>query len=311
MLIALSSILPVLAALVLGAGFPRFGWSFVMQRVNGLTNICLYVLLVMMGVSVGQVKGIDQKLAEVGFTALFVALSASLGVAAMLTPMLLSASRRVGAEDKHGKGAGVRFVDYIKDPAQLLGLVAVGFVLAYAGIVPSLNYDGVVSVLLYLLIFLIGIKLSQGNFSLMQVLFNRRALLIACLTFAGTYLGLLLFAWFSGRPVGSVLVLGSGFGWYTLSGIMLTQFGDPLLGSTAFFADVFREMIALVLIPTLARSGAAPVAIGVCGATCMDVTLPVIERHCAVDDVKAAFASGAIITLLVPFLIPATYYFVR
>lgn len=79
------------------------------------------------------------------------------------------------------------------------------------------------------------------------------------------------------------------------------------LGSVAFLSDLFREVFALLLIPVLCKTSGAPVAIGVCGATCMDVTLPVIEKHANEHDTLVAFISGAIITVAVPFLIPFFY----
>ncbi|WP_425531594.1 lysine exporter LysO family protein [Chromohalobacter nigrandesensis] len=103
--------------------------------------------------------------------------------------------------------------------------------------------------------------------------------------------------------------ISSGFGWYTLSGILLTQLGDPLLGSIAFTSDLIRELFALLLLPMFARIGGGNVAIGVAGATAMDVTLPVIEKHCGSSYVPLALLSGGIITMLVPFLIPFFYSF--
>lgn len=309
MLIALNSIVLVIMALGFGIYFSRLNWNFILRRVDRATNICLYVLLVIMGVSVGQVEGIFQKLTVVGLNALLVAIATSLGTAAMLGLLLLQRGGGVHHNRKEDDDSRLnRLLNYAKDPVQLLGLVGLGFLLSYFNFAPEFNYDALIGMLLYLLIFLIGVKLSRGSFRIVDILFDRRGLVIATLTVIGTYLGLLVLAWFMDMPATSMLVLGSGFGWYTLSGIMLTQLGDPLLGSTAFFADVFREILALLLIPILGRSGRTQIAIGVCGATCMDVTLPVIERHCAQDQVSTAFASGAIITFIVPFLIPASYF---
>jgi len=311
MLIALSTVIPVLAALMLGALFSRVGWQFVLRKMGGVTNACLYLLLIVMGLSVGQVDGIMGKLGEVGLTALAVAGSASLGVALAVLAVKLRSVRTPGTSQRNSSGSGLTFSQYIKDPAQLLGLVLLGFGLSVCGFLPRLDYDAFVTGLLYLLIFLIGVRLSQAQFRMMDVLFNRKGLSIAVLTLCGTYVGLAALALVTGKPLATILVLGSGFGWYTLSGIMLTKLGEPLLGSIAFFSDVFREMLALVLIPSLGRLGATSVAIGVSGATCMDVTLPVIERHCEPAEVPVAFASGALITLLVPFLLPTSYYLMR
>jgi len=67
---------------------------------------------------------------------------------------------------------------------------------------------------------------------------------------------------------------------------------------------VFRESAALLLIPVLARTRYPYIAIGAGGATAMDVTLPLIEKNCGPGSVAFAMASGAILSLAVPVLVP-------
>ena len=45
------------------------------------------------------------------------------------------------------------------------------------------------------------------------------------------------------------------------------------------------------------------------GATTMDVTLPLIERSCGTDHVPLAIVNGAVLSMLVPFLVPFFYSF--
>ncbi|ETJ16672.1 MAG: hypothetical protein Q609_ECAC02229G0001, partial [Escherichia coli DORA_A_5_14_21] len=62
-----------------------------------------------------------------------------------------------------------------------------------------------------------------------------------------------------------------------LSGILLTESFGPVIGSAAFFNDLARELIAIMLIPGLIRRSRST-ALGLCGATSMDFTLPVLQR---------------------------------
>lgn len=73
------------------------------------------------------------------------------------------------------------------------------------------------------------------------------------------------------------MALSSGFGWYSLSGILLTDAFGPVLGSVGFFNDLAREIAAIMLIPLLINRHRAA-ALGLGGATTMDFTLPVLQR---------------------------------
>jgi uncharacterized membrane protein YbjE (DUF340 family) len=77
-------------------------------------------------------------------------------------------------------------------------------------------------------------------------------------------------------PLKTGLAMASGFGWYSLSGILLTESFGPVIGSAAF-NDLARELLAIMLIPGLVRRSRST-ALGLCGATSMDFTLPVLQR---------------------------------
>jgi uncharacterized membrane protein YbjE (DUF340 family) len=72
-------------------------------------------------------------------------------------------------------------------------------------------------------------------------------------------------------------------------------------------ANILRETIALLAIPFLGEARLAWLAVGVGGATSMDVTLPLIERSCGTEIVPLSIASGAVLSLLVPVLVPLFY----
>lgn len=57
-----------------------------------------------------------------------------------------------------------------------------------------------------------------------------------------------------------------------------------------------------MLIPGLVRRSRST-ALGLCGATSMDFTLPVLQRSGGVEIVPAAIVHGFVLSLLVPVLI--------
>ena len=93
--------------------------------------------------------------------------------------------------------------------------------------------------------------------------------------------------------------MASGFGWYSLSGILLTESFGPVIGSAAFNdgAGVNRHHAD----PGLVRRSRST-ALGLSGATSMDFTLPVLQRSGGLEMVPAAIVHGFILSLLVPVL---------
>jgi uncharacterized membrane protein YbjE (DUF340 family) len=97
------------------------------------------------------------------------------------------------------------------------------------------------------------------------------------------------------------LAMASGFGWYSLAGILMGDAFGPVYGGASFMIELLRELAALVLIPLAIRTKPCT-AIGYAGATAMDFTLPVIQTTGGVRCVPIAIVSGFILSLLVPVL---------
>ena len=155
---------------------------------------------------------------------------------------------------------------------------------------------------LIFLLFLVGIQLRNNGMSLRQIVLNRRGMIVAVVVTASSLLGGILNAFILGLPLKTGLAMASGFGWYSLSGILLTESFGPVIGSAAFFNDLCRELLAIMLIPGLIRRSRST-ALGLCGATSMDFTLPVLQRSGGVEIVPAAIVHGFLLSLLVPILI--------
>ncbi|MDO1895389.1 LysO family transporter, partial [Escherichia coli] len=82
--------------------------------------------------------------------------------------------------------------------------------------------------------------------TLKQSILNRRGRIVAVVVFASSLIGGLINASILALPIDTALAMASGFGWYSLSGILLTGSFGPVIGSAAFFNDLSRELIAIM-----------------------------------------------------------------
>ncbi len=153
--------------------------------------------------------------------------------------------------------------------------------------------------ILFFLLFLIGIQLRNSGLTLRQILLNKHGMVIAVVIILSSWCGGLLAALVLDIPLTKGLAMASGFGWYSLSGILMGDAFGPVFGGASFMIELLRELVALVLIPMFIRKMPCS-AIGYAGATAMDFTLPVIQTTGGVKCVPIAIVSGFILSLLVP-----------
>ena len=281
------------------------------QAVDRLLSWCLYVLLFSMGLRTGLIEGILEEAASMGMLSVGFGAAAAVGSAAAVALGTAAFARPSGNTPGSPENLQTRtYQAWYLEPLKLVGAAALGFFSAL--LLPWFSWfeDGFISWLLFLLLALVGIQISLGDTDVLSVLRNPVALLLPLLTIVGSLLGGLLFGAVSSMHPGESLALAAGFGWYSLSGVLIADMGDPMLGSVAFLSNLIRELTACVTIPLLAVMKQPYGAISVGGATSMAVTLPVIEHSCGASYVPLALAHGIVLTLAVPFLVPLFYGFV-
>ena len=168
-----------------------------------------------------------------------------------------------------------------------------------------IHLDGITSLALAALVLGVGIDIGRNRsvwHRLQQLGF--RILMVPLLVAIGSVTGASLAGLVMNMPFNEASAVGAGFGWYSLSGIILAQIYNVETGALAFLANVIRELIALISIPFLAKRIGKIAAIAPGGATTMDTTLPLIVRFAGPEVAVIAFFSGVILTLAVPFLVP-------
>ena len=154
---------------------------------------------------------------------------------------------------------------------------------------------------LFVLLFLIGIQLRNSGLSLRQILLNKQGMIIAVTIITTSILGGVVAAMILDLDLYQAIAMSCGFGWYSLSGILMGDAFGPIFGGASFMIELVRELVALVMIPLVIHSRPS-VAIGYAGATAMDFTLPIIQSTGGVRCVPIAIVSGFILSLLVPLL---------
>lgn len=196
---------------------------------------------------------------------------------------------------------------YVIIIALVLGIIS-GYTILPSVVISHL--DKISTWALCFFIFSIGIDIGR-NKEIFKDLKKQglRMLLVPFSTILGSFAGGILCSLIFKMTIGTSLSIVAGFGWYSLSGILLSKLGNVEVGTISFLSNVFRELIAVLTIPVIAAKLNKYSAISVAGATAMDSTLPIILEATDEETVLISFISGAILTLLVPTLIPILYNF--
>ena len=97
------------------------------------------------------------------------------------------------------------------------------------------------------------------------------------------------------------LALASGYGWYSLSGTIMTDAYGAVWGSVAPLNDLAREVIALIFIPWVMRYSTS-VAVSLGGVTSLDFTLPTILQAGGTQIGPIAISFGFIVNIVSPVL---------
>lgn len=170
------------------------------------------------------------------------------------------------------------------------------------------SMDLITTIALNILIFFVGIDIGL-NKHIFKDLKKHGFLLLAIpmSIVAGSLIGGALTGYIFKMPSNLSLSISAGFGWYSLSGILLAKLHNAEIGTIAFLTNVFRELITVMAIPLIAKYLNDYTTIAPAGATSMDSTLPIISRYTKPEIVVISFFNGALLSSLVPILVPFLY----
>lgn len=282
----------------------------------------IWLLLFLLGIEVGSNEMIVRSLPTLGVEALLLSSAATLGccvLAWMLwrvsknNTVLENAKKETSAEkegnpaEKEGlqESSLIRGLKVMKGSLIVVGFFVIGLLGGIEKMVPSWLLDGDVSfvALCGLLLFVgLGIGLNPEMKKEVRSLSPRMALL-PVVTIIGSWLGALLIWTVLHRTLSDCMAINSGFAYYSLSSIFITEYRGAELGTIALLANIIREMLTLLGAPLMARwfGPLAPISAG--GATTMDTTLPILSQTVGQRYIALSIYHGFVVDFTVPFLV--------
>lgn len=184
--------------------------------------------------------------------------------------------------------------------------VFVGILVGYI-IYPSEWYfatEYIMDIGICLLLLFVGIDIGKQKNMIKEIKkMGISILLVPIMVAIGSICGALLAGALLNIPFNEAGAVGAGFGWYSLSAIILADYSSEL-SALAFLTNVMREVLAIISIPFIAKFFGYMEAVAPSGATAMDTTLPIITKYSNSKIGILAFISGVILSTLVPVIVP-------
>ncbi|AKD37331.1 hypothetical protein I926_00005 [Pasteurella multocida subsp. multocida OH4807] len=269
-----------------------------LKSINSIVMILLYIILFIMGFSLGQLDDLAQTLPIIVLSAATFAFI----IQVFNLIGLIIYDRLFPKPLKMMTQAIPSRWKLLLDSCKLCVMVLLGFIVGFSLKSIARLPSGTSTYVLILLIFFVGVQLRNNGISLREVFFNKRGLTTGTIFVVTSLLGGILSALILNLPITQGLAIASGFGWYSLSSIVINDAWGPIFGSIAFFNDLSREIVSLFLIPFLMQNHRSS-AIGISGATSIDCTLPIIQKAGGVEVVPLAISFGFITNILPPILL--------
>lgn len=282
----------------------------------------IWLLLFFFGLQVGANEQVVMNLDALGLKALVIATAGSLGSCCAAWAIYRFffrhgglPSSEAGGTEPAGKGerSGMGIVQFMGGFI-VVAFFALGCVCGWTGFIPASLTDGNASMyVLYFLMIQVGISIGSDK-KLKDILRSLRPKLL--LLPLGTIIGTLAFAaatslFLVDMGLADCLAVGAGFGYYSLSSVLITQIKEmqigvalaAQLGTVALMSNIMREVITLLFAPVIYKvfGKLAPISVG--GATSMDSTLPVITSVCGKELVFISIFHGVLVDFSVPFLV--------
>lgn len=283
----------------------------------------IWLLLFLLGIEVGSNEMIVRSLPTLGVEALLLSSAATLGCCVLAWALwrvskdhtaqenakkeaLATVTEEVSSEKVGLQGSSLlRGLKVMKGSLFVVGFFVIGLLGGIEKMVPAWLLNGEVSfvALCGLLLFVgLGIGLNPEMKKEVRSLSPRMALL-PVVTIIGSWLGALLIWTVLHRTLSDCMAINSGFAYYSLSSIFITEYRGAELGTIALLANIIREMLTLLGAPLMARwfGPLAPISAG--GATTMDTTLPILSQTVGQRYVALSIYHGFVVDFTVPFLV--------
>lgn len=167
----------------------------------------------------------------------------------------------------------------------------------------AVHFSYLSDIALVVLMFSVGISVGANKQVFHKIKEHHiKILIIPIGIILGSIAGGFLCSMLMNMPLNVSVAITSGLGWYSLSGVLITDLAGADLGTIAFLANLFREILSFMLIPLVAKYCNHYTAIAPAAATSEDTTLPVLIKYTSEEVVIMAVINGVICSMMVPIL---------
>ncbi len=181
------------------------------------------------------------------------------------------------------------------------------------GLILGLNFDSlaqavtgdVTRYILYTMMLIVGIGIGcdKGALKALRTQ-DKRVILLPLGTIIGSLLGaLLLYPLVSSLSLSDTMAVASGFAYYSLSSILLTEYRGAEIGTIALLSNVIREIITILAAPLMVRYFGRLSVISSAGAASIDTLLPIITRFSGKEYIIISIFHGLVMEITVPLLV--------
>lgn len=293
----LQTLIWVLLPLFLGFAIPLKNRKLIKLVDHSLIAL-IYVILFIMGLNLSLIPDLWTQLQSIfGKTAVFIICILGLNMIA-----LLILDKKLPYHVKGEKPQKESTWKSLLGSSKLIGSIVLGLIVGLFSNQYFTMPAHLAEIALVTLLACVGLQLRASGIKLKAVLLNRYGLILSVFFIVSSFAGGIVAALILKMPVTHGLAISSGFGWYSLSTIILQDAHGPIMGSIAFFNDLFREFFAFMVIPLL-MARYPLTAVGSGGATSLDFVLPVIQRTGGAQVVPIAISFGFITNILAPIFL--------
>ena len=276
-------------------------YNFVNLR---LQTICTAGLIFSMGVSLGSQPDFLDQLSTIGLQSLVLAVSSIVFSTVIVWLLTRRWTQQEGNHEQKKQHSSFSMV-ILAVVCLLAGLIC-GHWIFSADV--SGKVSGLSDWVLYLLMLLVGISVGLNKTAFRKIREAPfRILIIPAGITVGSILGGIIGGLLVQMPLCDSVPITAAMGWYSLSGVLMTNLSGAEAGTVSFLCNLLREILSFLTIPFIARYIGHYAAIAPAGATSEDTTLPMFVRYTSEEIVIMAVLNGAICSALVPVLTPFLY----
>lgn len=292
----LVSLLPICLAVCLGLLAGKFLPSAISLKISKMIGTFVWVLLFAIGYKFGLVIENLKNLAQIlKFGSIF-----SIGISMVVGICVYLIYERKTAQQRQRYRTDLGVTHVLKECAFAFLSIILGGVIAQGLINLGWNTSFMPStdVFLYILLFMIGVDIINAPINFRAI--SPRLIFMPIAIIISSAVGGVALAALLDMDLRYGLIFSAGFGWFSLSGVMVTSHLGEYYGAIALLTDLFRELFSIVI---LFFWGARypDAAIATAGATAMDTTLPIIKKASGNQYIAQALYIGVVLSLVVPF----------